>query len=179
MRETWLNTNRRAILFGCLPPLAIAAIGGWLAFGSSSQNAHPWRWVGIVLLVLGLGTIGTLLAQLRRPRVAFQNGQVLFYLRSGPAIAVPVEIVEAFFAGQGPAHLPVVPNQPQAVNIIARLARRHTEWAELSVKPALGIWSDSYVTIRGSWCEPLDGEVIRRLNRRLKEVKTNPDGRQP
>ena len=171
MRETWLSTNRRAILFGCLPPLAMAVAGAWLTFGSTTQNGHAWWWVGVVLQFFGLGTIVTLLMQLRRPRVAFQNGQVLFYLRRGPAIAVPVEIVEAFFAGQGPAHLPVVPKQPQAVNIIARLARRHTEWAEQTVKPALGNWSDSYVTIRGSWCEPLDGEVIRRLNRRLKEVK--------
>ena len=172
MRETWLSTNRRAILFGCLPPLVIAAAGAWLTFGSlSAENAHPWRWVGIVLIGIGLTTIAGLLRQLSRPRVAFDDAHVLFYLRSGKPIAVPVDIVEAFFAGQGPAHLPVVPKQPQAVNIIARLARRHTEWAERTVKPALGKWSDSYVTIRGSWCEPLDGETIRRLNRRLKEVK--------
>jgi hypothetical protein len=38
------------------------------------------------------------------------------------------------------------------------------------VKPALGAWCDSYVTIRGTWCEPLNGELIRRLNRRLREV---------
>ena len=170
MRETWLHTNRRAIIFGCVPPLAIVAVGAWIAFGIDTQGDHPWQWLGIVLMLLGAGTIATLIRQLLRPRIAFQNGQVLFYLRSGPPIAVPVHIVEAFFAGQGPAHLPAMTKQPQTVNLVARLSQRHTEWASQTVKPALGNWSDSYVTIRGSWCEPLDGEVIRKLNRRLKEV---------
>ena len=112
-----------------------------------------------------------MLFQLRRPRVAFENGHVLFYLRSGKPIGVPVEIVESFFAGQGPAHLPVVSNQPRTVNLVARLSHAIPEWAEQTVKLALGTWTEGYVTIRGSWCEPLDSETIRRLNRRLKEVK--------
>jgi hypothetical protein len=40
------------------------------------------------------------------------------------------------------------------------------------VKPSLGTWCGGYVTIRGTWCEPLQPDLIRRLNRRLKEVKT-------
>jgi hypothetical protein len=43
------------------------------------------------------------------------------------------------------------------------------------VKPAFGNWSEGYVTVRGTWCEPLDSEVVRRLNRRLKEVKTKTE----
>lgn len=173
MRETWLNTNRRAIFLGCVPPLAAVVIGTWLMFGTSADGGHYWRWLGTATLLAGLGITALLLNQLRRPRVAFQSGQVLFYLRSGPPLAVPVEIVEAFFAGQGPAELPGLTKQPQAVNLIARLSQRHTEWARQTVKPALGNWCDGYVTIRGSWCEPLDGELIRKLNRRLKEVKDN------
>jgi hypothetical protein len=120
--------------------------------------------IGACLLVL-------LAVQWRRPRIAFEGNQVLFFLRSGRPIAVPVEIVESFFAGQSPAHLPAIKNQPQTVNLIARLSQRHKEWAQQAVKPALGQWCDGYVTIRGTWCEPLDSDVIRRLNRRLKEVK--------
>jgi hypothetical protein len=172
MRETWLNPNRRAILFGCVPPLVMAVAGAWLQFSANAEGGgHPWRWVGIILMLAAAGVIFTLLRQLSRPRVAFQNGHVLFYLRSGPPIAVPVDIVESFFAGQSPAHLPAMFKQPQSVNLIARLSQRHTEWAEQKVKAALGKWCDGYVTIRGTWCEPLDTEVIRRLNRRLKEIK--------
>jgi hypothetical protein len=111
------------------------------------------------------------MTQLFRPRIAFSNGDVLFYVRSGRPIGVPVNVVEAFFAGQGPAHLPAVSKQPQTVNLIARLSQRATEWACQEVKPALGKWAEGYVTIRGTWCEPLNGDVIRKLNRRLKEVK--------
>jgi hypothetical protein len=173
MRETWLQANRRAILFGCVPPLIVAAVGAWLVLRTIDPTDPFWRWIGVAALVVGCGIVGLLLVQLRRPRIAFESGQVLFYLRSGPPIAVPVEIVEAFFAGQGPAHLPGVSQQPQTVNLVARLSQRHTEWAQQTVKPALGNWAEGYVTIRGSWCEPLNGEIIRTLNRRLKEVKEN------
>jgi hypothetical protein len=84
---------------------------------------------------------------------------------------VPVGIVESFFSGQGPAHLPAMTKQPQTVNLIARLSQRQKEWASQKVRPALGSWCDGYVTIRGTWCEPLNSELIRRINRRLKEVK--------
>jgi hypothetical protein len=168
-RETWLRPNRRAICFGCVPPLILATISSWFAFGIDPSG--QWRWMGIAFLTVNIGVIVVLLRHLRRPRIAFQNESVLFFLRGGPPIAVPVNVVEAFFAGQSPAHLPGLAKQPQTVNLIARLSQRCTEWTEQSVKPALGQWRDSYVTIRGTWCEPLDAEVIRRLNRRLKEVK--------
>ena len=103
--------------------------------------------------------------------IAFQNGQVLFYLRCGRPIAVPADVVESFFVGHSPSHLPGPMKGSRSVNLIARLARRRTEWAQQAVKPALGQWTDGYVTIRGTWCEPLDTELIRRINRRLKEVK--------
>jgi hypothetical protein len=173
MRETWLRPNRRAILFGCVPPIAFAVIGAWFALRSNASANPAGCALTWIAFLSGVVVASILLVQLRRPRIAFQNGHVLFYLRSGSAISVPVDVVEAFFAGQGPAHLPVVSKQPQTVNLIARLSRRHPEWAEQQVKPALGKWSDGYVTIRGSWCEPLDSEVIRRLNRRLKEVTDN------
>lgn len=171
MRETWLRTNRRAILFGCAPPLVLTAIGGWIAFASNGVIGPRWRWLGVLMMVAGLAMSGILIRQLRRPRVAFANGQVLFYLRSGLPIAVPAEIVEAFFLGQGPAQLPGIAMQPRSVNLVARLSQRHTGWARQEVKPALGNWRDGYVTIRGAWCEPLGTELVRKLNRRLKEVK--------
>jgi hypothetical protein len=171
MRETWLNPNRRAILLGCLPPALMAGAGAWALWAFPTSAESPWRAIAWLAVIAGPAIIAVMLLQLRRPRIAFRNGSVLFNLRSGPPIAVPVQVVEAFFAGQGPAHLPIVSKQPQSVNIVARLSRRSPEWAEQQVKPALGNWSDGYVTIRGSWCQPITTELIRTLNRRLKEVK--------
>jgi hypothetical protein len=121
---------------------------------------------------MGIGMIAMLLRQLCRPRIAYHNGKVLFYLRSGAPIAVPVNIVEAFFLGQGPAiFTSEARSKHETVNLVARLSQRETEWARRDVKPALGNWCGGYVTIRGTWCEPLDGDIIRQLNRCLKEVQ--------
>jgi hypothetical protein len=174
MQEVWLKTNRRAILFGLTLPLVMVTFGVWISLQANKEPQQIWRWIGLLVAMPGVGALIVLITQLRRPRIAFRDGHVMFYLQSGPPIAVPVHIVESFFAGQSDAHLPGLVKPQQSVNLIARLARRNTEWAERTVKPALGKWDDSYVIIRGTWCEPLDTEVIRRLNRRLKEVKENP-----
>jgi hypothetical protein len=172
MHETWLQPNRRALWFGCIPPLIVAAIGAWLAiFAGASGNA--WRWFGLALLIPSVVVLITLAHQLTRPRIAYRDGEILFNLRSGPSVAVPVQVVEAFFLGQGPANLPGdYRGQEKTVNLVARLAQRQTDWAHRDVRQSFGNWSDGYVTVRGTWCEPLDPEVVRRLNRRLKEVKT-------
>jgi hypothetical protein len=176
MRETWLKPNRRAIWFGCVFPLIIAAIGCVLITVPGDSNQAGWRWAGAVFLISAALVLGGLLRLLFRAPIRYQNGYLLFQLRSGPPIAVPVHIVEAFFLGQGPANLPGdLRGREKAVNLVARLAQRHTEWAQRDVKPAFGNWSGGYVTIRGTWCEPLNSEVIRRLNRRLNEVKTEAE----
>jgi hypothetical protein len=147
-------------------------MGAWLAFGFGAL-ARSWpRWAGIALIVVGAATVAALLRQILRPRIAYANGHVLFHLRSGDPFAVPVHIVESFFVGQGPATLPGgIENRQQTANLIARLSQRATDWARRDVKPALGKWCDGYVTINGTWCEPLDDAVLRRLNRRLHEAK--------
>ena len=171
MRETWLETNRRALWFGTVPPTVVAALGLWLVLGGTPAETSWLFWFGAVMLVLGGGLLLTMLVQMRQPRIAYDDGQVLFNLRNGSPIAVPVELVEAFFLGQGPLLLPGPKRHGGAtVNLVARISQRDPAFAEREVKPALGRWSESYVTIRGTWCEPLDCELIRRLNRRLREV---------
>jgi hypothetical protein len=176
MQEIWLRPNRRALLFGCAPLAAAVALGGWLAFGMPSL-AGGWRWLGGSIMVLGVVAMALLLSQFWRPRIGYRDGHVLFYLVSGEPIGVPAEVVEAFFVAQGPATLPGGVGQgEQTYNLVARLSQRAAEWADRDVKPALGQWCGGYVTIRGTWCEPLDDEVIRRLNRRLKEVREKVEG---
>jgi hypothetical protein len=180
MSETWLRPNRRALWFGCVPPLILCFIGLWLIMGIRGDSNTWLRWSGILLMVAGSVMVIALVRQLSRPRIAFNNGHVLFYLRSGPPLAVPAEIVEAFFVGQGPAALPGGLSPPQqTANLVARLSQRATEWTQRDVKPALGNWCEGYVTIRGTWCEPLNAELVRRLNRRLSQVKTGEEHHHP
>jgi hypothetical protein len=151
----------------------MAAVGALLMIRANTSGGRVLAWIGAALIILAVAVLIALARQFLRPRIAFRDGQVLFNLRSGQPIAVPVHIVEAFFLGQGPANLPGdLRGQEKTVNLVARLARRHTDWAQRDVRPVFGNWSDSYVTVRGTWCEPLDVELVRRLNHRLKEVKT-------
>ena len=55
-------------------------------------------------------------------------------------------------------------------NLVIRLDEKATDWHEVEVKPALGRWSEGYVTIHGTWCEPLTLEVLQHLNVRLHEL---------
>lgn len=168
MTEVWLHANRRVLAMALVPTGLIAMVGALLAMNSDSTAA---RVVGWALAALGVLLILGLANQMQRPRIAYRDGEVLFNLRSGPPVAVPVQVVEAFFLGQGPAKIPPVDGKPaESVNLIARLSQKAPEWAKVEVKPALGQWCEGYVTIRGTWCEPLNGEVIRRLNRRLREL---------
>jgi len=170
MTEVWLRPNRRVLLFALVPVGIMGGIGYWLQAAATTTT---------VLGVVGWGVVGLavflcvgLIYQCYRPRIAFRNGHVLFYLRTGRPISVPVDVVEAFFLGQGAAHLPATAeDSAESMNLVARLSQREEQWQRRDVKPALGRWCEGYVTIRGTWCEPLTGELIRRLNRRLREVK--------
>jgi hypothetical protein len=176
MLEIWLKPNRRAVGFACVPPVLLGAIGLGMLTGAPAADRYVWRGIGALLMFAAATLIAMLIRQLLRPRIAYRDGHVLFYLRSGRPFEVPAQFVEAFFLGQGPAKLPgSVAKQEETINLVARISQRQTEWAQQLVKPSLGRWRDGYVTIRGTWCEPLGAELIRRLNRRLTEVKTTID----
>jgi hypothetical protein len=96
----------------------------------------------------------------------------LFYLRSGPPFRVPLEYVEGFLMGQGASFLrPGEPGASQVSTVVIRLADRATDFAQRDVKPALGSWCNHYVTIRGTWCEPLSLAVVNRLNSQLADAQ--------
>jgi hypothetical protein len=170
MREIWLKTNRRALFFGMVPLALIVGLGVALIFRARAFEIVWLQWLGVAMWIGGGLLMGILATQLTRPRVAYDDGQVLFYLRTGLPLAVPVEHVEAFFIGQGPVMIPGAPQHDVSVNLVARLSQREPSYAQREVKPALGAWSDGYVVIRGTWCERIGTDLVRRLNRRLREV---------
>lgn len=168
MTEVWLRSNKRVMMAGLLPGGLLAVGGGTLLLTTDSRAL---QWVAIALLLLAAICIGVVVRQCSRPRIAYSAGLVLFYLRAGRPIAVPVHVVEAFFLGQGPSYLPAIgTHRLQTVNLVARMSQKEPQWAQVEVKPALGKWSEGYLSIRGTWCEPLTEQLIRRLNRRLREV---------
>ena len=172
MREVWLLSNRRAVLMGMLLPAIFAVIGFVLLAGTVTSLSFVWvRIVGGLIAVVAVFVLLAMLQQLRRPRIAYQEGNLLIFLSLGPPFIVPLDVVECFLLGQGPAFRPgSEADHEQAATVVVRLAEREADYARRDVKPALGAWCDSHITIRGTWCEPLDEDVVRRLNRRLAEV---------
>jgi len=61
--------------------------------------------------------------------------------------------------------------------VIVRLAEAAEEWKHRDVRPALGEWCEGYITIRGSWCERITPELMRRMNGRLADVKRETERR--
>jgi hypothetical protein len=173
MSEVWLRTNRRALLLGLILPCALLFVAGagvvW-----SIMTGQEW-WLGGLFVLLSAGPlwmIGELLYALSRPRLAYEPGNLLVFLEPTKPTRVPIDIVECFFLGQGPSELPKLHGrEPQTQNVVVRLADSAKEWKERAVKPTFGQWCDGYITIRGSWCEPLVPAVLKQLNDRLVEAK--------
>jgi len=170
--EIWLRTNVRAVLLGTILPLIVGAVGLVLCLGVPGREPATWmRFLGIGLILFAVITIALLLLQLRQPRLAYLDGSLLVWLRSGPPIRVPVGAIECFWLGHAASLLPGKRNQrTETQTIVVRIADKAVEWRQQEVKPQLGSWCDGYVTIRGTWCEPLNIDVVNRLNRRLAEV---------
>jgi hypothetical protein len=168
MAETWLQSNRRVLAFGLIMPVATLILSVLLALWFNDR----WGWLfgGIGALVAIFG--GVLVARLAcLPRLAFADRHLLVYLESASPYRVPIEVVEGFLLGQGPTMLPGKRYEhAEAKTLVIRLAESATDWADRETKPALGRWCGSYITLRGTWCEPLSVELVNRLNQRLYEV---------
>jgi hypothetical protein len=170
--EVWLRTNVRALMAGMVPPSVVGIGGIVLVLGLPDRPSPFWlRVVGAALAAISLVAIVALAWEMRKPRLAYQDGELLVRLRAGPPVQVPIEIVEGFLLGQAPSLLPGKQHRrSETATLVIRLADRATEWHRVEVKPQLGKWCEGYVTIRGTWCEPLSLGLVKRLNERLAEV---------
>jgi hypothetical protein len=178
MAEIWLRTNTRALSLGILPPAILGILGLLLASGLMGRLSIVWvRIAGAVLAAASLAAICGLIRLLRQPRLAYEDQHLLVYLRRTGPIRVPIGVVECFLLGQGPSLLPGRRHRrTEAATVVVRLAESAPQWSGVDVEPALGKWCGGYITIRGTWCEPLNVGVVQRLNRRLAEV--SPPSRQ-
>jgi hypothetical protein len=158
-----------------LPAVAVAALGVLVA----SLSGPRWTgWIGALRLlvgsifaVLGLAAIGGLSRELRRPRLAYANEDVLFYVCRGDPLRVPLDSVEGFLLGQG--KIPSSGRRSyQSRQLIARLSEAYTNSTPPPrLHPSLAHWCDNYLTLWGTWCEPLNGPLVERLNRNLAQAK--------
>jgi len=175
--EIWIRSNRRALLIGMLVPLVIVIVGA--CFVWSGGNSDP-NDAGLILgwgsIAIGIALSSGLLWMMLLPRVAYRNGQVLFFLRLGRPIRVPIEAVEIFLVGQSTAGHGPKRDPAEVANLLVRLADRQKEWHNCQVHSVLADWKDGYVTLRGTWCEPVSPTLLKKLNRRLAELRRAREG---
>lgn len=172
MRECWLKSNQHVYAIALLPALGVLAFGLLLFAVAVGLNISWLLWVGGAIISLG-GVCAIWLFFARRiPRLAFENDELLVYLRGLKPLRVPIEHVEVFFHGQGPAMLNSHHDDETVTsNIVVRIADAGKEWHRRSVRTELGSWCDGYIIIRGTWCEPLSMQRLKDLNARLLEVR--------
>jgi hypothetical protein len=168
-----LRPNRRILAFAALLPavtLLIALV--ILVFPFSGAGRFWLRTVGAVVAAVSIMGLLFLLWQARQARLACDGRRLLVNLGTARPVAVGLECVEGFLLGQGPAFLPGKENA-EVANVVVRLAERAAEWERVEVNRQLGSWCGHYITIRGTWCEPLSVALVNRLNVRLAEVKSS------
>lgn len=170
--EIWLRTNTRALWFAMVLPSAVGLVGLALLAGILGESAPNWlRGAGAVLLAVSLIALAALAWHMRQPRLAYRDGHLLVWLRRGAPFQLPIEVVEGFLLGQAPSLLPGKRNQQfETATLVVRIADAAEAWHRQDVKPQLGKWCEGYITIRGTWCEPLSVALVDRLNQRLAEV---------
>ncbi len=166
--NAWLRPNKRALSLGMIPPGLLTLTGAILAIAYDFAAA---RITGGLIAAVGASLLLYLAWQMGVPRLACEAGQLLVYLRGGRPIRVPLEIVECFLLGQAPTLLPGKQHEHvETSSVVIRLSETAADWRHRDVKPALGKWCDGYITLRGTWCEPLDVRTVNRLNAQLAEA---------
>ena len=101
MRECWLRPNRRVLIVAIAILILVALALSALVVFLWRQEAH-WALGSIPALFAILVWIRVLLliVHVCQPRVAYQQEELLLFLRTGRPIRVPVDVVECFFLGQ-------------------------------------------------------------------------------
>ena len=172
MNECWLRSNRR-------PLYAALALAAGLFVSCGVGTLMAWRSSSLFwAVVAALPTFGAALwavilcRQLRTQRVSYIDGKLLIHDGSREPHVVPIDVVEAFFLGSGPAT--TIDNDdtgPRTANVVIRIAESAEGWQQGNLAPAIGRWSEGYIVLRGTWCEPIGHERLNVINHRLAEVR--------
>lgn len=127
-----------------------------------------WRpVVGTIVAAPVVLLVAAALWHVQRPRIAYERGHVLLRVRFGAAVRVPVRLVECFLVVNAPGALGKRRRHVPTTSIVVRIDERAEEWARVETDRRLAVWCGSQVTLLGTWCEPIDLDLVRRLNRYL------------
>ncbi len=174
MAETLIHSNRCAAAFLCLAAAVPAGLGGALLIWGRRIDEPIISWTGWGLVAIGLLCVWRQLTLFVLPRLVLGRNHLFVFVRGIWPWRIPLDDVECFFIGQAPSALRVAHptgGRVESVTVVIRLSERATDCHKRRTNLLLAKWSDGYVTLFGTWCEPLDGDFVNHMNRRLAEVK--------
>lgn len=173
MVETWLQPNRRVLCSGCVMPFLMVMVGSVIFASQYRRDAfNGWLLLGACLVLIGGGAAAGLMLMLRQPRMSRDGQTIFFHLGGWSSIHVPMETIDCFFLGEGSSGLGCgSSDRLKASHLVIRFAEKAVDWHNRDVKPSFGKWQDGYLSIYGTWCESLDEDLVRELNRRLAVAK--------
>lgn len=168
MREAWLKANTRlSTISYMVGALMLLAASGFLIAGARS---HVVYLVPALLNIVAGGGLCYLGWRFRRPRIAYQSGELLIDLGDLKPVIVPLAGVECFLMGRAASFLPGKQHaDTETVTFVVRLRENEPELEHREIDRRIGTWCGHHITLRGTWCEPLSIELANRLNARLAE----------
>lgn len=170
--EIWIRTNPRPFLAALIAPGFLTVLGlAWMGWTTSSNLSGWLTGIGGIFIVAGVLLAGALIWRSKQPVLARRDDQLLLCTEGIP-IQIPLELVECFFKGQGDSLLQDrLGKELEASAIIIRLAESAKDWHHRDVSPKYAHWCEGYITLRGTWCEPIGPDLLRQLNKRLVEAQ--------
>jgi hypothetical protein len=168
MIETWLNPNRRILTVALLLPLAMAVCGALLV---GTRTGPGYRSGGLCLLLFSALLGSWFIRNMFLPRLGYQRGSLLLRLGGAVPVAVPIQCVECFFLGRANlAHSGIAGLESKVSSVMIRLDETAKDWKMRKIKSRLGSWEEGYIVVRGTWCEPINDQLVASLNKRLRQA---------
>lgn len=167
MTEIWLQSNRRVYLVPIVAAeiLSVAAIIVGLVFHQNTAGVLGFSLFSLI-------SAGFWLASKQAARIAFDGRNVRFYTGLAQPAVIPLELVEGFWIGKGPAYLQGKDDyKTETTTLTVRIAERAPEWEKLPTDVRVAAWCGHHITFRGIWTEPLNVDVANRLNQKLYDAQ--------
>jgi hypothetical protein len=170
--QVLLKNNTRAsaaLVILCLLPVIVGLLIAVFTTGQPTSIIAIFGWL------MMLGGLGLTIRQIWwhiLPRLACSEDELLVYLSGLRPSRLPLPVVECFFLGQAPSMIAHPKgDEVESSAVVVRLAERATQWHRRDVPVSMGRWCDGYITVRGTWCEPLNQAVVSRMNSSLAAAK--------
>ncbi len=157
-RVGWaLALSGAAVVAGAMVWLLEApGVLGQVAAGTVAGLGACWCWLGVWFLIT--------------PAVVGRTGELWVRLAPAHSVRIPLEHVEAFLLQPGPA-LPWLGDRVRAACLVVRLAEKAQPWSQQRRATWMAIWCGPYITLRGTWLEPLCVEKVHDWNAQLAQLQ--------